>query len=129
MSVVDIGQEGPKEIFHERDCGMIILDKNGEPLAMHHASGEGLDIGTSLYYSYSVPLCNIIKEHAGYFPNFVPQEDDDSNNTKVTIPELSSRKARVLHPLFGTGMPYGFIGSSRGRKGGKKIDMTKFAKV
>jgi hypothetical protein len=77
MSSIGIDTEGMKEITHERDCGMIVIDKNGEALSMHHACGEAEVDGNIIYKSFSVPLCRIMKVHAAHFPNFVPEEDDD----------------------------------------------------
>lgn len=109
--------DGMKEITHEGDCGMIIIDKNGDPLSMHHAIGEAEVDGNIVYESFSVPLCRIMKVHAAYFPDFAPGEDDDCLVLTTSPQQRISRPIPKIHgSFFDKEKPLGFIKSSRGRK-------------
>jgi len=112
-------RDGTKLISHDDDCGMIILDKNGYPLFMHHACGETEVDGTVIYENYSVPLCRILKAHARQFPNFVPEEIDgfrcqDHFVPAAEIAELSNKLSKikfVTRPVSGVRDMSAFIES------------------
>lgn len=120
MNSIGTDDDGMKELTHEGDCGMIIMDKNGDALCMHHAGGEAEVDGNIVYESFSVPLCRIMKVHAAYFPNFVPEDDDDYLFMTTSPQQRTSRPIpQIRGSFFDKEKPFGFIKSSRGRRGGK----------
>ena len=119
MNSIGTDDDGMKEITHEGYFGMIVIDKNGDPLSMHHGSGEAEVDGNIVYESFSVPLCRIMKVHAAYFPNFVPEDDDDYLFMTTSPQQRTSRPIpQTCYSFFDKEKPFGFIKSSRGRRRG-----------
>lgn len=88
------GDYSSKEISKEGDCGMIIFDRNGDPLSMHHASFETTGAGPISYESYSVPLTRIIKAHQSFFPDVVVSVNND--NLCIRRTTLQQRTSRLV---------------------------------
>ena len=83
-----------KQISKEGDCGMIIFDRNGDPLAMHHAGFATTGAEPILYESFSVPLTRIIKAHQIFFPGVTVSENNDNLSIRQTSPQ--QRASRLV---------------------------------
>jgi len=63
-----IEQDGAKQLSDEGDCGMLFLDEQGIPWAMHHvrtSSAPGQP--TNRFQCFGVPLGSVIESHPAYF--------------------------------------------------------------
>ena len=123
---------GLRAITREGDCGMIVLNENGEPLSMHHAMGIGEFEGTKYHESYSVPLFRIMKAHSRYFPR-LEDNDKKGDGCKMivkTSPERAPlRRIPSIRSPFCDGKPYGLVRTGRGSgesRARARIDMSKF---